>query len=81
MILFRYKKQKTFQLFIQDIISKLRILNLPQSEYELLAQLSSKINLDFDDLYQYAIAKYYNLQIVTMDSDFKKIKDLKVKFI
>jgi predicted nucleic acid-binding protein len=39
------------------------------------------MNLDFDDLYQYITAKYFDLQIVTMDSDFNIIKDLKIKFL
>lgn len=80
-ILFRHKKQNIFQTFIQDIISKIRVLNLPYSEYELLGNLSSKLNLYFDDLYQYSIAKYYDLQIVTMDTDFKRVKDIKINFL
>ena len=36
------------------------------------------MNLDFDDAYQYSVAKYYGLKIVTMDRDFEKIKDLEI---
>ncbi len=63
------------------MISKIRILNLPSSEYIKLFHSDTKYELDFDDFYQYIIAKYYDLQIVTMDSDFKKIKDIKVNFL
>jgi predicted nucleic acid-binding protein len=38
------------------------------------------LKLDFDDAYQYKIANDHNLEIVTMDSDFKSVKD-KVKVI
>jgi len=36
------------------------------------------MNLDFDDAYQYSVAKYYGLKIVTMDRDFERIKDLEI---
>ena len=80
-ILFRHKKQSVFNEFLSDVISKIRILNLPSSEYVKLFLPVKKYKLDFDDFYQYIIAKYYDLQIVTMDSDFKKIEDVKVKFL
>ncbi len=80
-ILFRHKKHDIFSEFIQDMISKIRILNLPSSEYTKLFHSNTKYKLDFDDFYQYIIAKYYDLQIVTMDSDFKKIKDVKINFL
>ncbi len=38
------------------------------------------MNLDFDVAYQYSIAKYYGLKIVTMDKDFERIKDIEVMF-
>ncbi len=34
--------------------------------------------MDFDDTYQYSAAKYYGLQVVTMDKDFEKIKDVEI---
>ncbi|HED36828.1 MAG TPA: PIN domain-containing protein [Ignavibacteria bacterium] len=80
-ILFRHKKHAIFSEFIRDMISKIRILNFPSSEYVNLFHPDIKYELDFDDFYQYSIAKYYDLQIVTMDSDFKKIKDVKVNFL
>jgi len=39
------------------------------------------LNLDFDDTYQYSVAKYYGLKVVTMDKDFEKIKDLQILFL
>ncbi len=80
-ILFRHKKHDIFIEFLRDVISKIRVLNLPSSEYVKLFLSAKKYELDFDDFYQYRIAKYYDLQIVTMDSDFKKIKDVNVNFL
>ena len=39
------------------------------------------LNLDFDDAYQYYVARYYGLKIVTMDKDFEKIKDMDILFL
>ena len=79
-ILFRHKKQKIFEDFLNDVLTKIRILNLPATEYLSMMKSSKENDLDFDDLYQYVVAKYYDMQIVTMDSDFKKILDLKIVF-
>ncbi|MFH0947909.1 MAG: PIN domain-containing protein [Elusimicrobiota bacterium] len=49
--------------------------------YKLVINVRKSLNLDFDDAYQYSIAKYYELELVTMDKDFKRIKDLKMLFI
>ncbi len=35
--------------------------------------LKKKSGLDFDDAYQYQVAKDRDLKIVTMDKDFKKV--------
>jgi len=80
-ILFRNKKIDTYKSFIKDIIPKIKILSLPSNEYQELAKSQAKLKLDFDDLYQYCIAKHYDLTILTMDSDFKKVKDINIKFI
>jgi len=80
-ILFRYKKKEIFKEFIQDVISEIKVLNLPSTEYHIFSEEALSMNLDFDDLYQYSVAKYYDLHIVTMDSDFKQIKDIKVIFL
>ncbi len=37
--------------------------------------------MDFDDLYQYHIANYFELKIVTMDTDLKKVQDIEVVFL
>ena len=41
-----------------------------------------KFGLDFDDTYQYMIATEYDLEIATLDSDFKKVRDhVNVRFL
>jgi len=67
--------------FVKEVLSEIQILNLPSKEYGIFINSTRLPNLDFDDLYQYSIAKYYGLEIVTLDLDFKKVKDIKVKFL
>lgn len=43
-----------------------------------IKSVSEKFNLDFDDSYQYLVAKKYNLQLISFDKDFDKT-DLKRK--
>ena len=80
-ILFRYKKKEIFSEFIQDVVSEIKVLNLPSSEYQIFSKDFTSYQFDFDDFYQYSVAKYYDLEIVTMDSDFEQIKDIKVVFL
>ncbi len=80
-ILFRRKKQDIFLDFVRDVISKVDILSLPVSEYQFSLQNILQSSLDFDDFYQYRIARYWGLDIVTMDSDFKRISDVNVLFL
>jgi len=40
-----------------------------------------RFNLDFDDAYQYSVAKHYGLRIVTMDRDFEGVEDVEVLFL
>jgi len=80
-ILFKQKKEKAFFKFISDILPKANLLSLPQNRYNEILQINRKIGLDFDDSYQYCICKHFSLKLVTMDQDFKKIKDLEIQFL
>ncbi|MBI5038804.1 MAG: PIN domain-containing protein [Nitrospirae bacterium] len=73
-ILFRNNKDTIFLEFTKDVIPKVEIITLQKSLYEDLAQDKKTFGLDFDDLYQYKIAKQRDLKIVTMDKDFEKVK-------
>jgi len=75
-ILFREGKEEYFQLFVNDVMPKTKLLTLPEHLYGELASLKTTINLDFDDLYQFRVAKEFNLQVVTFDSHFSKVSNL-----
>lgn len=74
-ILFKNDKEKIFQKFANDIIPKVEIITLLKEAYKDLADIRSNLGLDFDDAYQFNVAKEYDLKIVTMDRDFEKAKD------
>ncbi|WP_413910898.1 PIN domain-containing protein [Desulfobacula sp.] len=59
----------------------IRLLSLPMELYKGVVNVRKNLNLDFDDAYQYNAAKYYGLQVVTMDKDFEKIKDVEILFL
>ena len=81
-ILFRNNKDTIFLEFTKDVIPKVEIITLQKSLYEDLAQDKKAFGLDFDDLYQYRIAKQRDLKIVTMDKDFEKVKkEIEIVFL
>lgn len=80
-ICFRYRKEEVFQKFINDILPQVELLTLPIDRYVEVIENKKKLKLDFDDSYQYTVAKHFDLKIVTMDKDFKKIKDIEVLFL
>ncbi len=76
-ILYKLKKLETFLKFWRDINSiNLDILNLSFEKYPYLVEIIKKYNLDFDDAYQISICNEYNLTLVTLDNDFKKLKKI-----
>ena len=80
-ILFRYGKEEVFRKFVEDIMPNIKLLSLPMEQYKEVVNVRKSLNLDFDDAYQYSVAKYYGLKVVTMDRDFKRIKDLEILFL
>jgi len=80
-ILFRYGKEEVFRKFIGDIMPNIKLLSLPMEVYGEVVNVRKNLNLDFDDAYQYSVAKYYGLKVVTMDRDFERIKDLEILFL
>ncbi len=75
-ILLRNKKEKTFSKFLKDILPKISVLTLTKEKYIEILKFSKKYNLDFDDSYQACLSVDKNLEIITMDKDFKKIADI-----
>ncbi len=49
--------------------------------YREVVNVRKILKLDFDDAYQYSIAEYHGLKIVTMDKDFERIKDVETLFL
>ena len=69
-ILFRLKKFELFVPFINDmVIDGIAILSLNPNELKSLNQIIQEFNLDFDDAYQYSVAKKYDLQLISFDKD------------
>ena len=46
--------------------------SLSLDDMDLVVKTSQEFNLDFDDSYQYVIAKKYDLILVSFDSDFDR---------
>lgn len=80
-ILFRYNKEEIFQKFVEEVIHNTKLLSLPMALYREVVKVRKNLNLDFDDAYQYSLAKYYGLKVVTMDKDFERIKDAEILFL
>lgn len=74
-ILLKNKREEIFQRFTTDVIPSVGIITLSKRSYENLVGTKNQFGLDFDDTYQYMVAKEYGLEIVTLDSDFKKVSD------
>ena len=59
--------------FLTDIENRgITLLKLNVHDIYQVSDICSSLNLDFDDGYQYYIAKLNNLQIVSFDHDFDK---------
>jgi predicted nucleic acid-binding protein len=74
-VLFRNQNESIFIKFFEDIFPNVDILTLAADSYAQLPSVKNNFGLDFDDAYQYKIAEEFGLKIITMDKDFKKIKD------
>ena len=79
--MFRYNKEIVFQKFVNDVLPTTELLSLPAELYGKVVNAKKKLNLYFDDAYQYSIAKYYGLKVVTMDRDFERINDVDILFL
>lgn len=80
-ILLKCEALEIFREFISDTLPTLRIQSLPTNAYESLVEAAQKFALDFDDAYQYAVAKNFSLKIATMDKDFKRVDDIDIIFL
>ncbi|GIV77144.1 MAG: PIN domain nuclease [Litorilinea sp.] len=74
LLLFRRRQQDVFRRFLADMLfnAGVGVVALPATEMETVIRASQQFNLDFDDAYQYAVAEYYELTIVSLDADFDR---------
>ncbi len=77
-ILFKMEKADYFSKFVKDIKPNVGILTLSGRSYETLAKVSKEHGTDFDDTYQYLVAKEHELKIVTFDKDFGRFSGVNV---
>ena len=80
-ILFKKNKPGLYQKFIQDIISHITIVTLDLSNFECLWNGRITYNFDFDDAFQYCVAKHQGLTLITQDEDFKNVTDIKIEYL
>lgn len=80
-ILFKYNEENIFFRFIEDVVSNVNTLSLPRENYKEVIETRKQHALDFDDSYQFNLAKANNLSLVTLDKDFRKIKDKNIVFL
>jgi len=80
-ILFRYGKEDIFVKFIDDVMPNVVLLSLPVEAFGQVVSIRKDHGMDFDDAYQYATAKYFDLEVVTMDKDFRKAGDPRIRFL
>lgn len=69
-ILFRLKKPDLFQEFISEVLPRVTVVQLPSEGYGEIRDIHGATRLDFDDSFQLAIARTYDLTLVTLDNDF-----------
>ena len=81
-VLFREKLFDDYENFLQDILqNEFFLMSIPVEQHSEIMESSKKFNLDFDDSYQYSLAKSEDLKIVTMDKDFRNVKDIEIIFL
>jgi len=72
--LFRENAAPVFEAFVADSLPNLEIISLNEAGYGQVIAARRNFNLDFDDAYQFSIAKENDLAIATQDKDFDRVK-------
>lgn len=75
-LLFRQKRPELFDQFAADTLPQFTILSLSEAGYARLAEANTRYGLDFDDAYQFAVARENNLAIATQDKDFQRVRNV-----
>src|ERR1035437_6889212 len=75
-LLFRQKRPELFAQFTADTLPQFTILSLSETGYSRLAEVNTRHGLDFDDAYQFSVARENNLTIATQDKDFQSVRNV-----
>ncbi len=75
-LLFRQKRPELFDKFAADTLPQFTVLSLSQTGYARLSEVNTRRDLDFDDAYQFSVARENKLAIVTQDKDFQRVRNL-----
>jgi predicted nucleic acid-binding protein len=79
---YRNKCIDVFTSFLNDIASSIPVITLNIAQLLFLERVMKNEALDYDDSYQLITAQANDLEIVTLDTDLKKIQNLiKVHFL
>lgn len=73
-VLIRLGQEKAFLRFVKDafIDGAVAVVSVKPQDMEELVEVITEFGLDFDDAYQYLVARLANAVIVSFDSDFDK---------
>lgn len=75
-LLFRQKRPELFDRFAADTLPQFSILSLSDAGYLQLAGAHTRHGLDFDDAYQFLVARENKLAIASQDKDFQRVRNL-----
>jgi predicted nucleic acid-binding protein len=82
MIALRHRQIKLFSDFLADSLPNLELLHLDRIGFPAVVHAAQLFNLDFDDAYQFTIAKAHGLSIATQDQHFTRVKnEIEVQFL
>jgi predicted nucleic acid-binding protein len=73
-ILFRHANADVFKQFALDTLPKIELVSITNAAYEGFSDEAAQFHLDFDDAYQFLLARDYGFTLVTMDSDFTRVQ-------
>ena len=82
-LLTRAKKMDLFRRFINEVIlNRIEVLSITSEDLNKVIENIERFSIDFDDAYQFSVAKENNLTVVTQDRDFERVKnEIAVNFI
>jgi uncharacterized protein len=75
-LLFRQRRSEVFDRFVADALPPFTILSLSEMGYRQLAGANRQHNHDFDDAYQFSVARENKLAIATQDKDFQRVRNV-----